>query len=50
LADAYLFFGCRRSTSDYIYREEIALHLGQRIISEAFIAFSRDHPEQKIYV
>lgn len=49
-APAYLFFGCRRSTSDFIYREEIALNMGEGIISEAFIAFSRDNPNTRTYV
>lgn len=44
LAPAYLFFGCRRSTSDFIYREDIAKYRGENIINEAYVAFSRDNP------
>jgi sulfite reductase alpha subunit-like flavoprotein len=49
-SDAHLFFGCRRSTSDYIYREEIAKQLGSGIINQVHIAFSRDDPSNRIYV
>lgn len=50
LADAYLFFGCRKSTSDFIYRDDIAKYKGDGTVNEVFIAFSRDNPNTKIYV
>ena len=50
LAEAFLFFGCRKSTSDFIYREEIAKYTGEGIITESFVAFSRDNPNTRTYV
>lgn len=50
LADSYLFFGCRKSTSDFIYRDDIAKYEGDGTINEVYIAFSRDNPNTKIYV
>jgi sulfite reductase alpha subunit-like flavoprotein len=50
LAPAYLYFGCRKSTSDFIYREEIAKYMGEGIVKDAYIAFSRDKPNTRTYV
>ena len=50
LGNAYLFFGCRKQCSDFIYRDEIAKYRGNHILEDAFIAFSRDDSSKKEYV
>jgi len=49
LGPAVLFFGCRRSDEDYLYREELAGHLQSGALSELHTAFSRAGL-QKVYV
>lgn len=49
-SESHLFFGCRHSSSDYIYKEEIAKQLNTNIISNVHIAFSREDPQRKVYV
>ncbi|CAK9299129.1 unnamed protein product [Gordionus sp. m RMFG-2023] len=44
-----LFFGCRNKKNDYIYEEELGTYKEDGVLSELFVAFSRDQP-QKIYV
>lgn len=46
----YLFFGCRRSTSDFIYREELNRFKEENILNDLFLAFSRDNYEKRVYV
>jgi len=50
LEKAYLFFGCRKSDSDFIYREEINDYKERSIISDTYLAFSRENAEQRCYV
>jgi sulfite reductase alpha subunit-like flavoprotein len=50
LAHAHLFFGCRKSDCDFIYREDIELYQKKGVISKAHIAFSREKGVQKTYV
>jgi sulfite reductase (NADPH) flavoprotein alpha-component len=45
----WLFFGDRRSQSDYLYREELAAFLGNGTLSRLDVCFSRDQ-DKKIYV
>jgi len=49
LGEAYLFFGCRKSTSDFIYQHELADFRKDKSLTDAFIAFSREGKE-KVYV
>jgi len=44
-----LFFGCQKSTIDYIYRDEIEAMAASKLITNLQLAFSRDQ-EEKIYV
>ena len=45
-----LYFGCRRSDHDYIYKEEIQKLLDANIISRHRVAFSREPSCPKTYV
>ena len=44
-----LFFGCRRESEDFIYREELEGHVGSGLLTSLHTAFSRDQPH-KVYV
>jgi NADPH-ferrihemoprotein reductase len=44
-----LYFGCRKSKEDYIYRDEIEGWLANKTLTEVHLAFSRDQHE-KTYV
>lgn len=44
-----LYFGCRHSNGDYIFREELKGFLDKGILNKLITAFSRDQDE-KIYV
>ena len=44
-----LYFGCQKSTVDYIYRDEIEAMAASKVITNLHLAFSRDQ-EEKIYV
>lgn len=45
----WLFFGCRYSDRDYLYKESLASFLECGILSELFTSFSREN-KTKIYV
>eukprot|EP00736_Rhodelphis_marinus_P000769 Rmarinus@m.18974 len=45
----YVFFGCRRSDEDYIYREELESYEKTGVITKLYCAFSREG-KQKVYV
>lgn len=49
LGPAVMFFGCRSSTQDYLYKEELAAHLKSGALSNLQCAFSRE-TAQKVYV
>jgi len=49
-AEAVLFYGCRDSNLDYLYKTELEEHTNNGDISRLFIAFSRAIPNQKVYV
>ena len=50
LGEAYLFFGCRKSTSDFIYKDQIKYFEEKKIVDKVFYAFSREHSHKKVYV
>jgi cytochrome P450 / NADPH-cytochrome P450 reductase len=49
LGPALLFFGCRSSGEDYIYRGRLEAYEAGGVISGLHVAFSRDGPS-KVYV
>ena len=49
LAPAYLFFGCRKKSQDYIYEQELAMYARNGVLQKLFVAFSRD-AASKVYV
>lgn len=50
IGDTILFFGCRRSTEDYIYEKEIQSYIHDKTLTSYYTAFSRENSNQKIYV
>jgi NADPH-ferrihemoprotein reductase len=50
LEKAHLFFGCRKSNSDFIYKDEIMDYKERGIISDTYLAFSRENIGQRCYV
>jgi len=49
MGDWHLYFGCKNSKKDFIYREEMEKAKGEGILSRLELAFSRE-TEEKIYV
>jgi sulfite reductase alpha subunit-like flavoprotein len=49
-ASAHLFFGCRKSTTDFIYKTDILEHEANQILTKSYLAFSRESEIQKVYV
>ena len=49
LGPAYLFFGCRKKSQDYIYEQELAMYARNGVLQKLFVAFSRD-AASKVYV
>ena len=47
--EAWLFFGCRSSEEDYLYREDLEGFAGDGTLSRLEVAFSREQAE-KVYV
>ena len=44
-----LYFGCRNSNEDYIYKDELATYLADGTLDALYTAFSREQTE-KVYV
>jgi NADPH-ferrihemoprotein reductase len=42
IGEIFLFFGCRRRQEDFIYEEEILNYHSRGIITQLYLAFSRD--------
>lgn len=49
LGPAYLFFGCRKKSQDYIYEQELAMYVRNGVLQKLSVAFSRD-AASKVYV
>ena len=49
LGPAYLFFGCRKKSQDYIYEQELAMYSRSGVLQKLCVAFSRD-AANKVYV
>ncbi len=49
IGQTVLFFGCRNSREDYIYKEELEGYRESEVLSNLQVAFSRDQSE-KVYV
>lgn len=49
LGPTILYFGCRKSDEDFIYREEIETAKESGVLAQVHVAFSREGPE-KVYV
>lgn len=47
--DSYLFFGCRRQSDDWLFREQMQEYVANGTLTQLFTAFSRDQ-EEKHYV
>jgi len=45
-----LFFGCRHSDHDYLYKEELQQFKDRGILTNLYAAFSRDEGKEKTYV
>ena len=44
-----LYFGCQKSTVDFIYKDEIEAFAASKVITNLHLAFSREQ-EKKVYV
>ena len=49
MGEAHLFFGCRKSTSDFIYQDDMAHFRTNKIVTDVITAFSREGAS-KVYV
>ena len=49
-APAYLFFGCRQASSDFIYKQELEAWEKNGILTSSYYAFSREQGKPKVYV
>ncbi|XP_043859610.1 NADPH--cytochrome P450 reductase [Dromiciops gliroides] len=49
VGETVLYYGCRRSEEDYLYREELAHFQKTGVLSQLHVAFSREQ-EHKVYV
>jgi NADPH-ferrihemoprotein reductase len=49
--NAFLFFGCRAPTEDFLYRDEFEAFAADGTLTKLITAFSRENPDQpKVYV
>ncbi|VDI59533.1 nitric-oxide synthase, brain [Mytilus galloprovincialis] len=48
--EMYLYFGCRKSAVDYIYKEELDSCLQDDVLTKVYTAFSREPGQPKTYV
>jgi sulfite reductase alpha subunit-like flavoprotein len=45
-----LYYGCRHSEKDYLYKEEISELTKKNILSSVYVAFSRDGKTKKVMI
>lgn len=50
VGDIDLFFGCRRSDHDYLYKNELEMYKSSGILTNLYTAFSREEGMEKKYV
>ena len=50
VGDIDLFFGCRRSDHDYLYKNELEMFKSSGILTNLYTAFSREEGTEKKYV
>jgi len=50
IGESYLYFGCRASDEDYIYKKELEEFVSQKVLTGLYVAFSRDKQSKKEYV
>lgn len=46
VGETLLYYGCRRSDEDYLYREELAQFHKDGSLTQLNVAFSREQPEK----
>ncbi|KAJ3639015.1 hypothetical protein Zmor_024825 [Zophobas morio] len=49
VGDTVLYYGCRTSNHEFLYKEEIMHYYKEKVITKLYLAFSRDQ-EEKVYV
>jgi NADPH-ferrihemoprotein reductase len=49
MGDTILYFGCRKQSEDYLYRQELEQYLADGVLTKLYVAFSRDS-DKKVYV
>jgi cytochrome P450/NADPH-cytochrome P450 reductase len=50
LGECILYFGCRHSEQDFIYRDELEAYLESKVLTGLHVAFSREADRPKQYV
>lgn len=45
-----LYFGCKKSTQDYIYQDELEAFQKDGVLNKLYLAFSREDESKKVYV
>ena len=50
LGQTVLYFGCRNSKQDFIYEEELNEYLAKGVLSNMYVAFSREQVSRRASV